>query len=207
MRIAVLLPLSLASLGLAGTLSAQQVPAEKPQINRVTVELASASGQRATGTIVLSPDNHGLHLTGTVRGLKANSEHGFHVHENGDCSAADASSAGAHFNPAGSDHGRHGQGAHHAGDLPNIKANAQGEATVDLHVTGLTLGDGGRFDILDRALVVHADADDYTSQPAGNAGSRIACGVITRPEPPQLPAPPATEGEEAAETTADTPAN
>jgi Cu-Zn family superoxide dismutase len=94
MRIAVLLPLSLASLGLAGTLSAQQVPAEKPQINRVTVELASASGQRATGTIVLSPDNHGLHLTGTVRGLKANSEHGFHVHENGDCSAADASSAG-----------------------------------------------------------------------------------------------------------------
>ena len=199
MRIAVLLPLSLVSLGLAASVSAQApAAAEKPQINRVTVELASTSGQRAAGSITLSPDNHGLHVTGTVRGLKANSEHGFHIHENGDCSAPDASSAGAHFNPAGTEHGRHGQGAHHAGDMPNIKANGQGEATISLHLTGVTLGDGGRFDVLDRALVVHADADDYSSQPAGNAGSRIACGVITRPEPPQLATPPAVEGEEAA---------
>lgn len=210
MRTAVLLSLTVAGLGLAGSTVAQpSTQPDTPQINRVVVELAATRGQRAEGSLSLSPDNQGLHIQGTLRGLKANSEHGFHIHETGDCSAPDASSAGGHFNPAGVDHGRHGQGAHHAGDMPNLVANAQGEATIDVHLAGLTLGNGGQHDVLDRAVIVHADPDDYASQPAGNAGARIACGVITRPEPVQM-APvedaeaPEESGEEAdAEASAD----
>lgn len=202
MRIAVLIPLSLAGLGLAGQALAQPAatPAA-PQINRVTVKMEATNGQRATGSVTLSPDNHGLHLIGTFRGLKANSQHGFHIHETGDCSAPDASSAGDHFNPAGVAHGQHGQGEHHAGDMPNVAANAQGEATINLHLTGLTLGDGGEGDVLGRAIIIHADPDDYASQPAGNAGARIACGVIARPEPIELA--PQPEPEAAAEEAVD----
>ena len=199
MRTAVLLSLSVAGLGMAASTFAQSSAADAaPQINRVIVELESTRGQRASGSLSLSPDNQGLHIQGTIRGLKANSEHGFHVHENGDCSAPDASSAGGHFNPAGAEHGRHGQGTHHAGDMPNLVANGQGEAEVDVHLAGLTLGDGGANDVLERAVIVHADPDDYASQPAGNAGARIACGVITRPEPVQLA--PVEEAEAPAES-------
>jgi len=103
---------------------------------------------------------------------------GFHIHERGDCSAVDASSAGNHFNPSGAAHGRAGTGKHHLGDMDNLRADAQGRANVDIHLKGVTLGGGAATDIAGRALVVHANADDYRSQPAGNAGVRIACGVI-----------------------------
>ncbi|GGD51260.1 superoxide dismutase family protein [Pseudoxanthomonas indica] len=140
--------------------------------------LAPASGSLVSGKITLTPMGDGVHLTGVVGGLPANSTHGFHVHEKGDCSAADATSAGPHFNPAGSGHGRAGGGAHHAGDMDNIVADAEGVARVSVHVMGVTLGGGAANDIANRALVVHASPDDYTSQPAGNAGARVACGVI-----------------------------
>ncbi|GAB6196463.1 hypothetical protein PAGU2595_017730 [Lysobacter xanthus] len=120
----------------------------------------------------------GVHVTGELGGLAPNSTHGLHVHEVGNCGAADASSAGGHFNPAGAPHGRPDAGAHHAGDLPNITAGANGVARVDAHVMGLTLGGPGATNIVGRALVVHAQADDYASQPAGNSGARIACGVV-----------------------------
>ncbi|TZF85172.1 superoxide dismutase family protein, partial [Cognatilysobacter lacus] len=120
----------------------------------------------------------GAHLTGDIGGLAPNSTHGLHVHETGDCSAADATSAGPHFNPAGRAHGGPDSHAHHAGDLPNIVAGADGVAHVDLHLNGLTLGGPAAGNILNRALVVHAQPDDYSSQPAGNAGARIACGVV-----------------------------
>ncbi len=100
------------------------------------------------------------------------------MHEKGDCSAVDASSAGGHFNPAAQPHGRAGGGAHHAGDMDNLQANAEGVVHVDVRLRGVTLGGGAANDIAGRALVVHANADDYHSQPAGNAGARVACGVI-----------------------------
>jgi Cu-Zn family superoxide dismutase len=141
--------------------------------------LAPASGSLVSGKITLTPMGDGVHLTGVLGGLTANSTHGFHVHEKGDCSAADATSAGPHFNPAGTSHGRAGAAAHHAGDMDNIVADAEGVARVNVHVAGVTLGGGAANDIANRALVVHASPDDYTSQPAGNAGARVACGVIT----------------------------
>lgn len=140
--------------------------------------LASASGSLVSGKLVLVPMGDGVHVTGQVGGLKPGDTRGFHIHEKGDCSAADASSAGGHFNPGAQAHGRAGQGAHHAGDTDNLVADANGVARVDAHVRGVTLGGGGANDIAGRAFIVHAAADDYATQPTGNAGARVACGVI-----------------------------
>ena len=145
---------------------------------QAVVNLASSSGSLVSGKATLVPMADGVHITGTVGGLPSNSTHGFHVHEKGDCSAVDASSAGPHFNPFASAHGKAESGPHHAGDMDNVVADAEGVVKLDMHITGVTLGGGAVNDIAGRALVVHAAADDYTSQPAGNAGARVACGVI-----------------------------
>ena len=87
--------------------------------------------------------------------------------------------SGGHFNPAGAPHGKSGGGAHHAGDMDNIVANAQGVARVDRHARNVTLGGGATNDIAGKAVIVHAAPDDYSTQPTGNAGGRIACGVVT----------------------------
>jgi len=143
-----------------------------------TVNLAAASGSLVSGKLMAMPMSDGVHLRGEIGGLAPNSTHGIHIHEKGDCSAADASSAGGHFNPGARMHGKVGAGAHHGGDLDNIVANAEGVAPVDVHASGVTLGGGAGNDVAGRAVVVHAAADDYTSQPAGNSGARVACGVI-----------------------------
>lgn len=150
----------------------------KTPVSAAQVALAPASGSLVSGRIDLRPMGDGVHLTGDIGGLEPGSVHGIHVHEKGDCSAADATSAGGHFNPTAQPHGRAGSGAHHAGDLLNITADSTGVAHVDMHVDGASLGGGRSGDIFGRALVVHAQADDYASQPSGNSGVRIACGVI-----------------------------
>ena len=157
--------------------SSDNAPA-KSTASRATVVLAPASGSLVSGTLTLMPMGDGVHMTGEVGGLKPGDTRGFHIHEKGDCSAADASTAGGHFNPAAQAHGRSGHGAHHAGDTDNIVADGKGVARIDAHVTGVTLGGGAANDIAGRAVIVHAAADDYTTQPTGNAGARVACGVI-----------------------------
>ncbi len=148
-------------------------------IAAATANLSAASGSLASGQLKLMPMGGGVHITGTIGGLKPNGTHAFHIHEKGDCSAADASSAGGHFNPAGQPHGRASNPQHHAGDSDNLVANAEGTATVNAHFNGVVLGGSAANNVVGKAIVVHADPDDYTSQPSGNAGSRIACGVIT----------------------------
>lgn len=180
------LALALAAALLAGCASTG-TPAAKPASNttppkstasRAMVILAPASGSLVSGKLMLVPMGDGVHMTGEVGGLKPGDTRGFHIHEKGDCSAADASTAGGHFNPAAQAHGRSAHGPHHAGDTDNIVADARGVARVDAHLTGVTLGDGAGNDIAGRAVIVHAAADDYTTQPTGNAGARVACGVI-----------------------------
>ncbi|HZX81222.1 MAG TPA: superoxide dismutase family protein [Lysobacter sp.] len=149
-----------------------------PEADSATIALASASGSLVSGKLAAMPMDGGVHFVGDIGGLAPGSTHGIHVHEKGDCSAADASSAGGHFNPAGRPHGNPQGQARHAGDLPNITAGSDGVARVNLHVHGITLGGAAATNVLDRAVVVHAQADDYASQPAGNSGARIACGVI-----------------------------
>lgn len=159
--------------------STATTPAAVSTAKAANVNLASASASLVSGRLSVVPMRDGVHLTGEVGGLAPNSTHAIHIHEKGDCSAADASSAGGHFNPAGAPHGKVGSGAHHGGDMDNLVADAEGVAKVDVHASGVTLGGGAANDVAGRAVIVHASADDYRTQPTGNAGGRIACGIIT----------------------------
>jgi Cu-Zn family superoxide dismutase len=147
-------------------------------VQQAQAVLAPASGSLVSGKLSLVAAPGGVRITGTLGGLQPSRAFAFHVHERGDCSAADASSAGGHFNPLGAPHGRANSGPHHAGDMDNLMATADGTAQVDVLLHGVVLGGGAANDIVGRALVAHADPDDYRSQPAGNAGARVACGVI-----------------------------
>ncbi|GAB3345017.1 superoxide dismutase family protein [Lysobacter tyrosinilyticus] len=148
-----------------------------PLARGASITLAPASGSLVSGKLSALPIAGGVRITGEIGGLARGSTHAIHIHEKGDCSAADATSAGGHFNPAQQPHGRAGSGPHHGGDMDNFVADANGVAHVDVQAFGVTLG-GGATNIGGRAIVVHAMPDDYTSQPAGNAGARVACGVI-----------------------------
>jgi Cu-Zn family superoxide dismutase len=146
-------------------------------VTRAVALLAPTAGQKAKGTVAFTQEGDRVHVVGDVVGLAPGSTHGFHIHEFGDCSAPDASSAGDHFAPKGKAHGAPNAATHHAGDLGNIQADASGNARIDLRVAGPTVGRGDTT-ILGRALVLHEKADDLKTQPSGNSGARIACGVI-----------------------------
>ncbi len=142
-------------------------------------DIEPTRGHAATGHIEFLQVGERVRVQAVVTGLAPGSEHGFHVHEVGDCSAPDAASAKGHFNPFGKPHAHYSAPERHAGDLPPLKADAQGRAAfeVELNIISLT---GGPANILGRSVVVHANADDFRTQPAGNSGARIACGVIRR---------------------------
>jgi len=133
------------------------------------------SGSQLSGKATLSETPEGVKVALALEGLPPG-EHGAHVHEKGDCSSGDGMSAGGHFNPAGKTHGAQGA-EHHAGDLPNLRADASGNARADFEIGGIAVGSGSA-DIVGKGLIVHRDPDDYKSQPAGNAGPRLACAVI-----------------------------
>lgn len=166
---------------------AADVPPATPTGEAVTdavAVLAPTQGQQARGTVRFRRQGDSVFVTGAVSGLAPNAKHGFHVHEFGDCSAPDGTSAGGHFAPEAHPHGTPDPTKHHAGDLGNIQADASGQARIDLKVPGLGLAAGNRA-IVGRGLIVHAGPDDLTTQPTGNAGARIACGVvgIAKPAP------------------------
>lgn len=142
------------------------------------VQLSPTQGNTANGGLKLTSAGTGVKLSGMLQGLKPNSEFGFHFHEKGDCSAPDATSAGAHFNPTSQDHGNPQAQPHHAGDMLNVKSDAQGVAEVSIDNPDVSLQTGQPNDIIGKALVLHAKPDDYTTQPSGNSGDRIACGVV-----------------------------
>jgi len=139
--------------------------------------LKPTQGNTAAGKVEFKQSGSVVRVKVDLTGLAPNSEHGFHVHERGDCSAPDGMSAGGHFNPEGVAHGTFDHPPHHAGDLPNLKADDKGEVHTSFEVTYLSVG-SGRSDVAGRSVVLHRDVDDYKSQPAGNSGPRIACGVI-----------------------------
>lgn len=157
-------------------------PGQAPE--GAAAQIAQTQGNTASGSIAVTAEEGGVRLSGAIQGLKPDSEFGFHIHEKGDCSAPDASSAGGHFNPANVAHGNPESDTHHAGDMVNIKSDAQGVAQVDTRASGATLHSGEPTDVLGKAVVVHESPDDYKSQPSGNSGARIACGVITVQAPP-----------------------
>ena len=158
-------------------------PAAPPEMAKpiATAQLQPTKDSTVAGTISFTLVDGQLRASGDISGLKPDSEHGFHIHEKGDCSAPDGSSAGGHFNPGSSEHGSISTAMHHGGDMPNIKADAQGNAHIDGPVaSNVNVGVGDGFDIVGRGLIVHADPDDYKTQPTGNAGARLACAVIAK---------------------------
>jgi superoxide dismutase, Cu-Zn family len=154
----------------------------QPELEAVA-QLAPTQGNTVTGSLTLAQSPEGVRITGSVQGLKPDGEFGFHVHEKGDCSAPDGSSAGDHFNPARARHGNPAGGEHHAGDMLNIRSDAEGVAQVDTTAAGTSLQGNPDTDVMGKAVVVHESPDDYATQPSGNSGKRVACGVIEARSP------------------------
>ncbi len=164
-------------LSIAGLLAA--CAANPPPSPSAVAQLQPTKGNTAQGTVRFVRSGDVVRVTGEIRGLKPDAEHGFHIHEKGDCSSGDGMSTGGHYNPAAKAHGAHNAAEHHAGDLPSLKADATGTARLDFTSRTLGVGDGAA-DVVGRGLIVHRDADDFKTQPTGNAGPRVACAVIVR---------------------------
>ncbi len=164
------IPAALLVAGLAGCATPD------PTGPRAMAPLQTKGGSQVAGTIFFSEQPGGVRVVARVSGLKPNQAHGFHVHEKGDCSAPDATSAGGHFNPAAKPHGAQSM-PHHGGDMPSLKADAMGNAEATFTIEGVTLA-AASDGVIGRAVIVHAQPDDYKTQPTGNSGGRIACGVI-----------------------------
>ena len=144
---------------------------------RATAQLQPTKGSKTFGEATFEESGGKVHVVVYVQGLKPGQEHGLHIHEVGDCSSGDGMSTKGHFNPYGKPHAHHSTPERHAGDLPALKAGKDGRAKVDAMMDVITVGPGPAS-VIGRGLIVHADPDDYKTQPTGNAGTRIACGVI-----------------------------
>jgi Cu-Zn family superoxide dismutase len=160
-----------ALLAVSGAALAKGVKAE--------AKLESRSGSTASGTVTFT--QHGakvamkVEMSGLTPGI-----HAIHLHDKGDCSAPDASSAGGHWNPTSENHGKWAHAPFHHGDIGNLVADAKGKAEMRMESELWTLGDGKPSDVIGHAVIVHDKEDDFTTQPTGNAGGRVACGVITK---------------------------
>jgi Cu-Zn family superoxide dismutase len=150
------------------------------QAKPVIVRLAGAKGD-TVGTATLSPDPRGVKIALAVKGLSAGS-HAIHVHQTATCEGPAFTSAGGHFNPEKKQHGLENPQGSHAGDMPNFTVESDGHSNATVVAAGVTLDDGPHsvFTGGGTALVIHEKADDLKSDPAGNAGARVACGVIRK---------------------------
>jgi Cu-Zn family superoxide dismutase len=164
----------------AETKTATPEPAPEPQEMVAVADLEAREGLGITGRVTFTQPAAGGPVTVSAR-IEGGTEgrHGFHVHEIGDCSAEDFTSAGGHFNPAEVPHGGPDDMERHAGDLGNIEIGADGTGELQLTSDMLTVADGASS-VVGRAVVLHESEDDLVSQPTGAAGSRLACGVIRR---------------------------
>jgi len=144
-------------------------------IVKATAVVHPTKGNTASGVVIFTQQKDGLKIQANITGLTPG-KHGFHIHEFGDCACDDATCAGNHFNPTNKKHGGPDDADRHVGDLGNLTANDQGEANymrVDTHATL-----NGPHSIIGKAVIIHAQEDDFTTQPTGNAGARLGCGVI-----------------------------
>ncbi len=170
-------------LAIAGIALAAPAPAGKSEARdaipsqKATAAIEGRSGSSLSGRAEFIMRGGKLMITVSLKGAPPG-PHAVHIHEKGDCSAPDASSAGAHFNPGGRQHGPPDAPEHHAGDLGNIIVGEDGTGTLMIQTGELTLS-GGPTSVTGRSLLVHEKSDDFVTQPTGNSGGRIGCGVIT----------------------------
>jgi len=144
------------------------------EVTKAAAQLEPKSGSQVTGMVTFTKVGDEIQVLADIQNLKPG-KHGFHIHEKGDCSAADAVSAGSHFNPTQQHHGGPTTLEHHTGDLGNIVADTSGKAHLDWKGK---LSLSGKDSIIGRSVVVHEKEDDLKTDPAGNSGARIACGII-----------------------------
>jgi Cu-Zn family superoxide dismutase len=171
--------IALIFLSLTTVTARAQAPEEKSTAPlKAIAVLHPTEGNKVSGTVTFIEVADGVQVHAEITGLTSG-KHGFHIHEFGDCSAADASSAGSHFNPTKQPHAGPDVDARHVGDMGNVEADASGAAKVEYLDHQLSLANDERS-IIGRSVVVHAKADDLKSQPAGDSGARVACGVIGR---------------------------
>jgi Cu-Zn family superoxide dismutase len=152
-----------------------QPPRERPAPTKAVCVVHPIKDSQVHGVVVFTEKDGKVEITGEIMGLTPG-KHGFHVHEFGDCHSPDGMSAGGHFNPDKEKHGGPHSKERHVGDLGNIEADASGKAVIHMADTLVQLH--GPHSVVGRSIIVHAKADDLTSQPAGDAGGRIGCGVI-----------------------------
>jgi Cu-Zn family superoxide dismutase len=162
-----------------GLLCALAAFAQAQDVTKAVAKLEPKSGSQVSGTVTFTKSGDQVQVVADVQNLKPG-KHGFHLHEKGDCSAPDAASAGAHFNPTHQHHGGPTSAERHEGDLGNIEADASGKAHLDwkgkMKLTGADA-------IIGKSVVVHEKDDDLKTDPTGNSGGRIACGVIEAAKP------------------------
>jgi Cu-Zn family superoxide dismutase len=156
------------------SIACQSVPVEPL---RATAQLQPTKGNKTFGEATFEERDGKVRVVVYAEGLKPGQEHGLHIHEAGDCSSGDGLSAKGHFNPFGKPHAGHASAERHAGDLPPLKADKAGRAKVDVELDLISVAPGPAS-IVGRGLIVHAEPDDFKTQPTGNSGARIACGVI-----------------------------
>ncbi len=144
-------------------------------VNKAICVLHPTEGNNVKGTVVFTRSGSGVKVVADLEGLTPG-KHGFHIHEYGDCSNLDGTSAGGHYNPEDKKHGAQSDIVRHAGDLGNVIAGDDGTAHLELEDELISLD--GNHSIIGRSIIVHAGEDDLVSQPTGDAGARVACGVI-----------------------------
>jgi superoxide dismutase, Cu-Zn family len=171
------LGIALAVLAACATRDRAQPPGEREAV----AQLKPTQGNTTSGTVWFEQQGDHVIVNAQLTGLPPDSLHGFHVHEKGDCSAPDAGSAGGHFNPHSDSHGDPLQKDHHAGDMWNVRSDANGNANYRAIMPEMSLAPGSSS-VIGKSVIVHLAPDDYHSQPAGNSGPRIACGVIAASE-------------------------
>lgn len=156
---------------------AQTSPVSKPLKNSAVATLKGAPGQKIKGDVSFKNSDLGVEVSIDVQQLKAGAVHAIHIHENGKCDEPKFESAGGHFNPTKEVHAHPEAKQHHIGDLGNITADKNGTAKKTLVISRAKFSD--ETSPVGKAVIIHKDADDLKSQPSGNAGDRIACGIVT----------------------------
>jgi Cu-Zn family superoxide dismutase len=160
-------------LTLSGYGIAQNAPSKK--VEKAVCVLYPTLGNKVTGVVTFTKVEGGVKVVADIEGL-SKGKHGFHIHEYGDCSGLDGSTAGGHFNPDAKSHGAPNVSERHAGDMGNIEADDSGQGTLEYVDSTISLE--GKNSIIGKAMIIHANEDDLKTQPTGNAGNRLACGVI-----------------------------
>jgi superoxide dismutase, Cu-Zn family len=160
---------------MGNTSGGMTMPMKTAPVQRAVCVLYPTQGNTVSGTVLFTKVNGGVKVVADLQGLSPG-KHGFHIHECGDCSSADGTSAGGHFNPMGKSHGAPMDAMRHEGDMGNLEADAAGKAHMEY--VDIAISFEGESSIIGRSVIIHKNEDDFKTQPTGNAGARVACGVI-----------------------------